>query len=123
MLFEDNDDNVRCLAAQGLRAVGTKGIVAALLNRLDREGPTKEAANSAPVDDLLQALRDLGDETAISSEIESIRGLIGEKRKPERGDPDGGRLSHVSTLADLVRKALKTSPNPAFRKMASMKKG
>jgi hypothetical protein len=72
--------------------------------------------------------------------LEAVEGLIGlgdervagiatamlqENRKPIRRDPDYGftSMSHVETIATLVRRMLRASPSKALRRLAKIVRG
>lgn len=47
-----------------------------------------------------------------------VPGMLQEDRPPRRVDASGGVSSHTKTIAQLVRRALEASPNPAMRLLA-----
>ncbi len=138
-LLNDPDPKMRRDAVSALRQLKGHASLPAALDRLSLEtdanvvdrllglmGEIGDAAAAsallrwATADDdfhrlhALEALAKLGDGRAVAV----AEAMLRETRQPERKDAFG-MSTHIDSIATLARKALKTSPNPKLRRLAS----
>ncbi|MBN2004531.1 MAG: SMI1/KNR4 family protein [Anaerolineae bacterium] len=138
-MLSDSHAMVRFYAMIGLRQIKARGTLPQILDLLSREHDNLVIGSilkmfgelhdpsTAPVllkwavsnDDFhrldaVEALALIGDERAVPI----AQAMLQEDRPPQRHEDGRSTQSNLHTIATLVSKALKASPNPALRKLA-----
>ncbi|MBN1427653.1 MAG: HEAT repeat domain-containing protein [Anaerolineae bacterium] len=138
-MLSDSNVQVRFCATLGVRQLKARSALPHVLELLEREEDPNvvgsilkmlgEFADPSTVSvllkwaadeddfhslDAIEALAMIGDERALPI----IRAMLTDNHRPSRWDADGlGGMSSSFTVNELVRKSLKQSPNPTFRKL------